>query len=181
MEKNKDYPDVPDQENRASRAARVARLQAQLAQPKTDDGESRLDSLLMECEPPEVEKKTSEPSVSPMDRLRERMVAEFCPLIDDLHTKYSPRGIAVRMDIADFLAGRRGVNIAIDFKNIGLRLIGIVTDGGIAFQQTFMRNGLDGVITSGPMLRTRNLTSNQFRDFICEYIVKIVRAAERAR
>jgi len=107
------------------------------------------------------------------------MISDLCPLVDDLAAKYVTCGIALRMDITDLLAGGRGIDIAIDFQGQGLRLVGIATDVGIAFQETRVHQGIDGTITSGPMLRTRKLTNDQFRDFVCDHIAALIRVVDR--
>ena len=171
---------MSSQSNRSSYAAFVAKVKGTSSPPKPSCAESKLDSLLFERDEREKNRDAgSVPPVSPLDRLRHQMIADFCPLVDDLAAKYVTCGIALRMDITDFLAGGRGINIAIDFQGQGLRLTGIATDVGIAFQETRVHQGIDGTITSGPMLRTRNLTNDRFRGFICDHIAALVRVVDR--
>ncbi len=173
---------MSSQGKRSSYAAFVAKVKGLAPPPKMDCADSRLDSLLVERDEREQNGGAgADRPVSPMDRLRYRMISDFRPLFDDLATKYVDRGIGVQMDIADFLAGGRGINITIDFQGQELRLIGIATDAGIAFQETRIHHGIEETITSGPMLRTRTLTDEQFRDFICDHIAAVVRAVDRDR
>ncbi|MCH7701853.1 MAG: hypothetical protein IID37_09200 [Planctomycetes bacterium] len=173
---------MSSQSKRSSYAAFVAKVQGTYSPPKIDCAETKLDSLLVERD--ERAKNSSantDRPVSPLDRLRNRMISDYCPLVDDLAAKYVTCGIALRMDITDFLSGGRGIDIAIDFQGQGLRLSGIATDVGIAFQETRIHQGIDGTVTSGPMLRTRTLTNDQFRDFICDHIAALVRMVDRDR
>jgi hypothetical protein len=51
----------------------------------------------------------------------------------------------------------------------------------VAFQETHFINNVPGVVTSGPTLRSRNLTGQHFRDFFCERISQLVHMAMRRR
>ncbi len=116
---------------------------------------------------------------SPLEELRHRMTEELLPVFNELRGKYEPSGIFMEMNADDFLNG--GVQLALEvrYQNVGLRLEGTVTPGGIAFHETRSANGVAGVVTAGPMLRIRHLSGQTFREFVCERVSHLVRSAMR--
>ena len=101
------------------------------------------------------------------------------PVAVEVADRYAPKGITVKMDAANFLQGGRGIKLDFAFGECQLRLQGTVTDEGVAFEETRYGPRMQGELTSGPMLRLRNLNAAVFRDFLCERLAMLIRAAMR--
>jgi hypothetical protein len=145
--------------------------------------EDQLDGLL------KVEKRRqagdsaapAEARTSAVERMRVQMREELIPVFAELQAKYQTAGILMELDASDFLSG--GVQLAIEvaYDIYGMRLDGTVTPGGIAFHEARFCNDVPGVVTAGPMLPSRNLSGQTFREFICERIGQLVRSVVRRR
>ncbi len=118
---------------------------------------------------------------SPIELLRAQMSGELIQVFENLRTKYEPSGIFIEMDAQNLLSGGVGVVIDVEYDIYAMRMEGTATDEGIAFQETRFSNNVRGVVTAGPMLRSRNLTGQQFRNFVCERITQLIRSAMRRR
>jgi hypothetical protein len=115
----------------------------------------------------------------PMERLRRLFRTELVPAIDELAEKYASRGVQLKMDVEDFLQGGNSLCIDIQFEHQGLRLTGTVISSRIAFQETCYSEDAAGAEMSGPALRTRDLSTVQFREFVCQNIGALVRSVMR--
>lgn len=145
--------------------------------------EQQLDALLSlhqkrraQQEQPEVDAKQSA-----LERLRVQMRDELMPVFDNLKAKYAEAGIFIEMDARDFLSGGVGLLVEVEYDVYGMQMEGTVRPQGIAFQEARYCNNIRGVVRAGPMLRTRNLTGQQFREFLCERISQLVRSAMRSQ
>ena len=147
--------------------------------PKTV--EENLDALLDLHQKREAEKHEPghDAKASALDQLRRQMRRELIPAFEDLRQKYALSGIIMAMDAEDFCAGGVKVLVEVTYDVYGMRLEGTVTPAGIAFHEARFSNKVRGVLTTGPMLRARNLTKQRFREFICERIGQLVRSAMR--
>jgi len=141
------------------------------------DVERRLDALLNRRVDPEPVVPAPEPS-DPLSRLRSRFADSFVAIVDELRGKYVANGVDLSLDAADFLGGGRQFTITIEFSGHGMRLEATVTDSIVAFSQTrFTASDRAGLTASGPSLRTRDLSANDFRNFVCERIALLVQSA----
>ncbi|MFQ5489298.1 MAG: hypothetical protein ACE5GE_01140 [Phycisphaerae bacterium] len=118
-------------------------------------------------------------AMSGLDRLREKMRSELIPAFEELRAKYEDRGVIIALDPERFLAGGVEILIEVKFETFGLRMEGTVTPEGIAFHETRFSDDMLGVVTTGPMLRARNLNGQSFREFMCERVAQLVRSAVR--
>jgi hypothetical protein len=115
----------------------------------------------------------------PLEELRRRFRTELVPAIDELAEKYASRGVHLKMDVEDFLRGGSSLCIDIQFEHQGLVLTGTVIPSRIAFQETRYSDDVAGAEMSGPALRTRDLSTGQFREFVCQRIGALVRSVLR--
>jgi hypothetical protein len=109
------------------------------------------------------------------------MTEELLPVFRELHDKYARTGFKMKMDVSTFLAGDRELKIEMSFKEHRLELCGIVTRSAIAFTEIHYIGDTGGEIRSGPAIRLRNLNGMTFREFICERLAALIRAALRGR
>lgn len=149
--------------------------------PARKSAEDVLDSLLAAKQKPSASSDGPEVPLHSggLDRLREKMRSELLPAFEQLRGKYEDRGVVIAIDAEKFLSGGVELIIEIKFDMFGLRLEGTVTSEGIAFHETRIADDMTGVVTTGPMLRTRNLNGQAFREFICERVAQLVRSANR--
>lgn len=149
-------------------------------QPDEKSAEEKLDTLLTgEPSGPGSEQTVSAAPTSPLDAFRQRVREELTLVVEEIQRKYALKGIAVHMDADDFLGGGRRLCIEISMQNHAMRLDGTVMEGGIAFNEVRSLDGTPGAICSGPMLRTRQLTPEGFREFVCGRIALLVRSILR--
>lgn len=147
------------------------------------EGESKLDALLEQHSRSEDDAAESDPApVTPLDRLRRLFDAELIPAFEELQNKYADKALKLTFDASRFLGGGRDITIEIEFAGAGIRLQGTVMPNLIAFQQTrYAEDDPAGLTASGPTLRTRDLTGETFRDFVCERIANLVHAVAQRK
>jgi hypothetical protein len=109
------------------------------------------------------------------------MTEELLPVFRELQDKYAGAGFTMEMDVSTFLAGDRELTIEISYKEHRSELCGIVTRSAIAFTEIHYIGDAGGGIRSGPSIRLRNLNGMTFREFICERLAALMRAALRGR
>jgi len=146
--------------------------------------EDKLDALLATASKKPGAKEvpgTSDDPISPLDMLRQRLRTELIPAFQEIKEKYADRSIELNMDASDFLQGGRKLVIEFTIRPHSVRLDGTVMDTGIAFNEIRSNGGTAGAISSGPMLRTRLLTPEKFREFICGRIALLVQSILRQR
>ena len=144
--------------------------------------EEKLDSLLTtHNREPGQEEAAPKQAVSRLDDLRRSFREELIPAFEEIKQKYGTQGIKLDMDVSEFLEGRRKLAIEFSIKSHTVRLDGTVMETGIAFNEIRSIGGTPGAICSGPMLRTRQLTPDQFREFICGRIALLVRSILRQK
>ena len=117
----------------------------------------------------------------PIQRLRDLMVSELLPAFVELVEKYSRSGIRMEMDASSLLDGGREVYFEFSLGGHRIRLQGTVTTEAIAFHETRRAPDVHGELASGPMLRLRGLNVDVFREFICERLCALLRAAMKRR
>ncbi len=151
------------------------------AEPATS--ESELDKLirLMDRRKDADPEKAPAPAPDPIDRLREMVVKEFIPVFVELVEKYAAAGVNLEMDASNLLQGGRELKFEFVVGEYRSELHGTATTEGIAFHETRYAPNIRGELTSGPMLRLRNLDANVFREFICSRLSTLMRTALRRR
>ena len=85
----------------------------------------------------------------------------------------------MQMDASNFLQGGREIKFEFGIRDHRLQLHGIVTSEAIAFHETRHGPDVQGELVSGPMLRLRGLDGSVFREFVCERLTYVLRAATR--
>lgn len=120
-------------------------------------------------------------SGSPLDPLRKLFSEELVPMFEVIKAKYQTYGIGLVLDISDFLAGGRRVVIEFQMPPQSIRLEGTAVNEGIAFNEIHSYSAVPGAISSGPMLRTRLLNAEKFRDFLCARLAPLVRTKLRQK
>lgn len=113
--------------------------------------------------------------------LRRLAINELIPVFVELVEKYSKAGISMQMDASNFLEGGREIKFEFGIGEHRSQLLGTVTTEAVAFHETRYDPDVQGELISGPMLRLRGLNGRVFRDFICERLALLIRAAMRRR
>jgi hypothetical protein len=158
--------------------------EAQTSGPKPKTTEGEVDTLLALYAQRKDKRErpvTGHQVADPIQLLREKVVQEFVPVFSELAEKYEASGLTMEMDASDLMAGGREVKFEFAVGEHRSVLQGTATSDGIAFQETRYTPQLEGRLTSGPMLRLRNLTAQVFRDFICTRLSVLLRTALRQR
>ena len=113
--------------------------------------------------------------------LRELTIRDFIPIFVELVEKYAASGFIMQMDASNFLEGGRELRFEFGVGDHRMELLGTVTTEAIAFHETRHSPDVHGELVSGPMLRLHNLDGDAFRNFVCDRLMVLVRAAMRQR
>ena len=148
--------------------------------------EGELDSLISVYEQRVREERERalaerESQADPVEKLRSLMDKELIPAFGELGKKYRAAGFTMKLDASTFLAGERELMIELGFKDHRSELCGVVTREAIAFSEIRRVGDTGGEISGGPSLRLRSLTTSTFREFVCERLGLLMRAAMRGR
>lgn len=147
------------------------------AQP--DRAEDALDTLVLQLKKAERQPADTPAATDPIQVVREQMLTEFIPIFLELADKYGESKIAMEMDASNLLKGGREIEFQFSVGEYRSKLHGTVTTEAIAFHETRYTPSIAGELTSGPMLRLRGLTGEVFRNFLCERLGVLLRAALR--
>ena len=142
--------------------------------------EDELDALLVKVEEKRA-RKQAEIAEQPeaIDLFRARMRQVYSPVFEDLREKYAEKGVALEMDADELLGGGNTLKFRFQYGELRLELDGTVMRGGVAFYLIRSTGATQGAVVSGPMLRIRNLSADEFRSFIVEHIRILVKDALR--
>lgn len=154
------------------------------APPEQKSSEEKLDALLnanKQRSDRDQEKNASTGAISRLDAFRNRLREELVPAFEELKQKYDAQGLTLNMEASDFLQGGRKLVIEFRIQTSSVRLEGTVLESGIAFNEIRSHGGVPGAISSGPMLRTRQLTAETFREFVCGRIAMLLRSVLRQK
>ncbi len=151
--------------------------------PPTPCAEEELDTLISAIKRRETEAADVGESVKqdPIRQLRHLVINELVSVFVELVEKYAKTGISMQMDASNLLEGGREVRFEFGVGDHRAQLLGTATNDVIAFHETRHSPEVHGDLVSGPMLRIRALTADSFRNFICERITLLLRAAIRRR
>ncbi len=143
--------------------------------------EDQLDALLDKVEEKRagrgLEQQESEPDL--VDVFRGSMRQVYMPVFETLRGKYAPKGISMEMDADEFLGGGPSLKIKFSYGDLTMDLDGTVMRGGVAFYIVRGVGNSKGAVVSGPMLRIRNLTAEDFREFIVDHLSQLIKDAFR--
>jgi len=120
------------------------------------------------------------PEQSPIDRIRELFAQKLIPMVVAVGERYRPKGVIIKMDAKDLLAGGRGIRVEIAFNGHRSVLEGTILPEAIAFNETKTFSGRGGTVGSGPMLRGPRLNEQGFEEFLYDRIITLVRLADQS-
>lgn len=152
-------------------------------QPAPKSAERELDSLVAAISQRDTGAAPSagKTAPDPLQLLRESVVRDLIPAFVELVEKYSKSGIHMQMDASNLLEGGREVNFEFSMGSFRNILQGTATSEAIAFHEVQYTPVIDGQIAAGPMLRLKQLNARSFREFICERLTQLIRAATRRK
>lgn len=148
-------------------------------QPEPEAVENQLDSLLSQYQTRKTQtaQSTEAGQTDRIQQLREQTINEFIPIFVELAEKYASSGIVMEMDASSLIQGGREIKFQFALGECRTELLGTATTEAIAFHETRYSPDLPGELMSGPMLRLRNLTADDFRAFVCERLGLLIRMA----
>ncbi len=151
--------------------------------PPPPSPEEELDSLISAISSRRLEDADKDGGLEPdaIEALRGQTIDELIPVFVELVEKYSESGVSLQMDASNFLEGGREIRFEFSIGDYNTQLLGTVTTEAIAFHETRYSPDVQGELLSGPMLRLRGLDGRTFRDFICQRLTLLIRAAARRR
>ena len=144
--------------------------------------ERTLDSLLggADSAPVTATTPSADAKPSPIDSLRQMLIDELFHAVEEFALRYQDKGIAVSVDCEAFLNDNsRNIIIDLGFGSLRCKLEGLVTQDGIAFQESRFVSGVAGTVTAGPMLRFRGLTTESFVNYLYDRTISLVHEAKR--
>lgn len=143
--------------------------------------EAELDALLDKVEEKRLIKprdvKAEQPNV--IDAFRTCLRQVYQPVFEDLRTKYAAKGLTLEMDADEFLGGGTALRFRFVYGDLTVELDGTVMRGGVAFYIVRGVGETKGALISGPLLRIRNLSTDDFRRFIVDHLSQLIRDALR--
>lgn len=151
--------------------------------PPPPTAEEELDSLIGALSSRRLEDADKDGGLKSdaIEALRSQTIDELIPVFVELVEKYSKSGVSLQMDASNFLEGGREIRFEFGLGDYRTQLLGTVTTEAIAFHETRYSPDVQGELISGPMLRLRGLDGRTFRDFICQRLTLLIRAATRRR
>ncbi len=143
--------------------------------------EDQLDALLDKVEEKRAnqgfEQQDGERDI--VDVFRGLMRQVYMPVFETLRGKYASKGISMELDADEFLGGGSSLKIKFAYGDLTMDLDGTVMRGGVAFYIVRGVGNNKGAVVSGPMLRIRNLTTEDFREFIVDHLSQLIKDALR--
>ncbi|MCG3138327.1 MAG: hypothetical protein HJJLKODD_02190 [Phycisphaerae bacterium] len=145
------------------------------------ESEDELDTLLQKVEDRKVKQQVNTPAenVDHIAVFRARMRQIYQPVFNDLTQKYLDKGVEMEMDAEEFLGGGTNLKIKYRYMDMGLTLDGTVMRSGVAFYVTKSTGRTAGAVVSGPLMRIRNLSADEFRQFVIDHLMALVKDALR--
>lgn len=146
-----------------------------------DQPEDELDALLVKVEQKKENAGSDQDDdqVDAVDIFRARLRQVYKPVFNEIAEKYASRGVILRMDADDFLGGGAGLKFKFIYGDMSMTLDGTVTRSGVAFYMIRGFGASPGTVLSGPMLRVRNLSGEEFRTFIVDHLSALIKDAIR--
>jgi hypothetical protein len=147
----------------------------------TEVPEDQLDALLDKVEEKRANRSFEQQESQPdaVDTFRGLMRQVYMPVFETLRAKYAPKGVAMEFDVDEFLGGGSSLKIKFAYGDLTMDLDGTVMRGGVAFYIVRGVGNDKGAVVSGPMLRIRNLTTEDFREFIVDHLSQLIKDALR--
>ena len=154
--------------------------------PEKAPGKEELLDTLLDCHEHMSRAQTASAKKKKVDHaaaFRKKLASELLPSLEPFLAKYEKRSISLTFETEEFLAGGNQLAIEIRFAGIVSRLEGTLVSGRIAFLE--MRRNVSstgtGALAPGPDLRIRNITCQEWKDFIATRTSIVVREAIRTK
>lgn len=143
--------------------------------------EAELDALLAKVEEKRQAKPHEQVEEPPdvIEIFRNRLRQVYRPVFQELHQKYAAKGLTLEMDADEFLGGGTALRFHFTYGDLAMELDGTVMRGGVAFYIVRSVGQTQGAVVSGPLLRIRNLSPDDFRRFIVDHLSQLIRDALR--
>ena len=139
--------------------------------------EDELDALLDKVEEKQAakEERSVEEPLDAIETFRSLMREFYIPAFEAVQAKYASKGISMALDVDEFLGGGSSVKIRLTFGEVTMELDGTVMRGGVAFYIVHGTGQNKGAVVSGPLLRIRNLSGDDFRQFLVEHLGQLIK------
>ncbi len=143
--------------------------------------EDELDALLGKVEEKKAKNARDAPEgqADAVDVFRGLMRQVYLPVFEAVRAKYAAKGISMELDADEFLGGGSALKLRFTYGDLTLELDGTVMRGGVAFYIVRSVGRNKGAVISGPMLRIRNLSADDFRHFLVGYLNQLIKDALR--
>ena len=143
--------------------------------------EDELDALLDKVEEKQAAKEgqSAEEPPDAIETFRSLMRQVYIPTFETVQAKYASKGISMAMDVDEFLGGGSSLKIRLTYGEVTKELDGTVMRGGVAFYIIHGTGQNKGAVVSGPLLRIRNLSGDDFRQFLVEHLGQLIKDALR--
>lgn len=147
----------------------------------TGPPEVELDALLDKVEEKQAAKEelSGEEPLDAIETFRSLMRQVYIPTFETVQAKYASKGISMAMDVDEFLGGGSSLKIRLTYGEVTMELDGTVMRGGVAFYIIHGTGQNRGAVVSGPLLRIRNLSGDDFRQFLVEHLGQLIKDALR--
>lgn len=143
--------------------------------------EDELDALLDKVEEKQAAKEgqSGEEPLDVIETFRSLMRQVYIPTFETVQAKYASKGISMAMDVDEFLGGGTSFKIRLTYGEVTMELDGTVMRGGVAFYIIHGNGQNKGAVVSGPLLRIRNLSGDDFRHFLVGHLSQLIKDALR--
>lgn len=151
------------------------------SKPSAEPPEDELDALLDKVEEKQAAKveQPDEERLDVIEIFRSMMRQVYIPTFETVQAKYASKGISMTMDVDEFLGGGSSLKIRLAYGETTMELDGTVMRGGVAFYIIHGIGQNKGAVVSGPLLRIRNLSGEDFRQFLVEHLGQLIKDALR--
>lgn len=149
--------------------------------PEDNPPEDELDALLDKVEDKKANQglDSDEPQLDAVEVFRSLMRQVYIPVFDTVRAKYAAKGLSMELDADEFLGGGSALRLKFAYGELTMELDGTVMRGGVAFYIIHGVGQNKGAVVSGPMLRIRNLTADEFRHFLVDHLSRLIKDALR--
>lgn len=150
-------------------------------QPDANPPEDELDALLDKVEDKKAKQGLDFEEHQPdtVEVFRSLMRQVYIPVFETVRGKYAAKGLSMELDADEFLGGGSALRLKFAYGELTMELDGTVMRGGVAFYIIHGVGQNKGAVVSGPMLRIRNLSADEFRHFLVEHLSQLIKDALR--
>jgi hypothetical protein len=143
--------------------------------------EAELDAMLEKAAKRRSRKQPDAADDAPdaVEVFRTQLRDVYCTVFEELRSKYAAKGLTMEMKAEDLLGGGTGLRFSFGYGDLCVQLDGTVTRGGVAFCIVRGAGHSSAALVSGPLLRIRNLSADDFRRFVVEQLSQLIKDALR--